>query len=204
MRTLFLLLVFIVAGGVALAQLFSGGIKAGVPLTDAFQRETFTTVSTNVTANSFSDSKRFVAGGMIELHLPFGFSIEADGLYHPLPLTTVTTEVGATFIGQESTSYTSWEVPVVGKYRFLHTPLIKPYIEAGPSFRFFDTTLISQNLSSHGFVLGGGVELKIPFLTISPELRYLLWGADATRPVTFTAESAQNQVEFLVGVSFGK
>lgn len=197
MRTLFLVLLLPAA---ASAQLFSAGIKAGIPLTDSFQDLTVPSAfTTGQTIHAYSSSKKFVAGGMVELHLPLGFSIEADGLYRPLRLITDVTFAGQPGMGRDSVNYTSWEVPFVGKYRFLHTPLIKPYVEAGPNFRFLDSPL-DHFMSNHGFALGGGVELKITKLRVSPELRYTRWGGDSN--FNFNAKSNQNQVEFLVGVTF--
>ena len=197
MRTLFLALFFTAA---ASAQLFSAGIKAGIPLTDSFENLTVPSAfTTGQTIHTYSSSKKFVAGGMVELHLPLGFSIEVDGLYRPLRLITDVTNASQPGMGRDSVNYTSWEVPFVGKYRFLHTPLVKPYVEAGPNFRFLDT-LPDHFMSRHGFVLGGGLELKAWKLRFSPELRYTRWGADSN--FNFNAKSNQNQVEFLVGVTF--
>jgi len=185
--------------GIASAQLFSAGIKAGAPLTDAFADLTFSSpVTTGLTVHSFSDSKKFVAGGMVELHLPLGFSIEADGLYRPLRLTIVTTIAGIAAPGKDSANYASWEVPMLGKYRFLHTPLIKPYVAGGPSFRILEAPLV-HFMSTHGFALGGGVEFKVFRLRISPELRFTRWGRDSN--FAFEAKSNQNQAELVIGLT---
>lgn len=189
---------FIILSSSAFAQLFSAGVKVGAPLSDAFSNGTFPTVNTNVTVQSFSDAKKYIFGPMVELHLPFGFSVEADGLYRPLPLTIVTPTGVA---GSLSNSYSSWEVTALGKYRFLHTPLIKPYVEAGPSFRFL-TGLPDGHLSTHGFLLGVGIEIKILKLRLGPELRYTRWGSDFNSALTFPARSDQNQGELLIGFSF--
>jgi hypothetical protein len=102
-------------------------------------------------------------------------------------------------MGRDSVNYTSWELPVVGKYRFLHTPLIKPYVEAGPNFRFLDAPL-NHYMSSHGFALGAGVEVKTWKLRFSPELRYTRWGSDSN--FLYLATSNPNQVELMLGVTF--
>jgi len=200
MRYLSSLFLGILFAGTVSAQLFTAGIKAGIPLTDGFADVTSPGLfTTGQTIHSFSDSKKFVAGGMVELHLPLGFSVEADGLYRPLRLTVVTTNAGSPATGKDSTNYASWEIPIVAKYRFLHTPVIKPYIAAGPSFRVLESPL-DHFVSTHGFTLGGGVEFKALRLRISPELRYTLWGGDSSFP--FGAKSNRNQAELLVGVTF--
>lgn len=197
MRTLFLYLFFI---GASWAQLFSVGIKAGVPVTDAFS-DTTSPLRNSVDqfVHTFSNSKKFVAGGMVELHLPFGFSVEADGLYRPLRLITEAGVVGNPGFGKNSQNITSWEVPIVAKYRFLHTPIIKPYVEAGPNFRALSSPLDSF-MSNRGFVLGGGIEIKALRLRVSPELRYTRWGSDSN--FNIYAKSNQNQAELLVGLTF--
>jgi len=136
------ILLCFVCSGVASAQLFSAGIKGGIPLTDPFADVTLPGFFTpGQTVHSYSSSKKFVAGGMIEFHLPFGLSVEADGLYHPSRLTVVTTNAGSPATGKLSTNYINWEIPVVAKYRFLHTPLIKPYVEAGVNIRVLEEPL---------------------------------------------------------------
>src|SRR5579862_3534877 len=133
MRILFLFLV-----PAAFGQIFSAGIKVGVPVTDPFAtaRLPFGVQGFGF-AQSGSDAKKYLIGPTVELHLPFGFSIDADGLYRPLQLVDVLSPAGQTFgTTTSSASYTSWEVTAALRYRFLHTPIVKPFAEAGPSFRF--------------------------------------------------------------------
>jgi hypothetical protein len=128
-----------------------------------------------------------------------GFSVEADGLYRPLRLIVDVTNAGMPGMGRDSVNYASWEVPIVAKYRFLHTPLMKPYVAAGPSFRFL-STLPANFMSSRGLVIGGGVEFKVTRLRISPELRYTRWGSDSN--FNFDTKSNRNQAELLIGVTY--
>lgn len=179
-------------------SLFSLGIKGGVPVTDAFSNSTENAV--DVVTHSFSNSKNYVIGPMVELRLPFGFSVEADALYRPLKLVTDTSLVTSGTI-HYATNVSSWEFPVLGKYHFLHTPIVKPYVEAGPIFR----ALGSQGyyFSNSGFAMGGGVDLKLLVVRIEPEIRYSRWGGDgAGRPGLFAAPSNLNQAELLIGISF--
>lgn len=199
MRSFFLFLLFHAA---ASAQLFSAGIKVGIPLTDPFENLTSqSTITTGQTIHTYSNSKKFVAGGMVELHLGFGLSVEADGLYRPLRLITDVTNAGSAGMGRDSVNYTSWELPVVAKYRFLHTPVVKPYVEAGPNFRFLSAPL-DHFMPGHGFALGGGVELKTWKLRIAPEIRYTRWAGDTNSSFQFYTKSNANQAELMLGVSF--
>jgi opacity protein-like surface antigen len=164
-------------------QILSIGVKAGLPFTDAFN--SFTSGS----YRSFSDSKNYIVGPMVELHLPLGLSAEANALYRPLNFAT----------NSSSSNYSSWEFPILAKYRFPF-PLIKPYVEAGPSFRTVGGFL-GSNLSNSGFTAGVGIELRLSRLRIGPEIRYTHWGADASAAQA-VFNSNQNQGEFLVGFSF--
>ena len=178
-------------------HLVSFGVKAGVPVTDAFSDHASTAV--DVITHSFSSSKNYTAGLMLELRLPLGFSVEADALYRPLNL-TVDTRVLPTLTSHLSNDVSSAEFPILGKYHFLHAPVVSPYIEAGPIFRAVATA--GSYLSNQGFAVGGGVDIKLLVLRVSPEIRSSRWGKDA--PVTgfLAAPSNINQAEFLIGVSF--
>jgi hypothetical protein len=180
----------------ASAQPISFGIRGGVPFTGGFSD--LTTTSGTSFVKMFSDSNEFEIGPMVELHLPLGLSVEADALYHPLNLTQ---EISTTSIVRNSTNVSSWEFPIVGKYRFLHLPLIKPFVEAGPSFRA--TGSAASYFSKAGFILGAGVELKLARIRIEPELRYNRWGSDAASAAAQgMTPSNVNQAQFLIGITF--
>src|SRR5258708_4319682 len=153
MRLLFLLLSLAFVPRLGYSQrLLSFGVKGGVPLTDA---------------SSGSESKNYVIGPMVELKLPLGFTIEADALYRPLNLTFLSFQFGSSF-DRVFADIGSWEFPILGKYHFLHTPLVKPYGEAGPIFRHFGSE--ASYLSNSGFALGGGIDFKVLLVRVSPEL----------------------------------
>jgi opacity protein-like surface antigen len=180
------------------AQPISFGLRGGVPFTGAFSDITET--SGNSFERTFSNSDEYVIGPMVELHLPLGLSVEADALYHPLNLAQEINNGTTTF--HNSMNFNSWEFPILGKYRFLPLPLIKPYVEAGPSFRATGSS-VSSYFSKSGFTLGAGVELKLSRLRIEPELRYTRWGSDASiAAVQGFAPSNINQAQFLIGITF--
>jgi hypothetical protein len=192
-KSIFCLILF---SSLSFAQSFSVGVKGGIPLSDPFSDKTISTI--NSVVHSFSGSTNFVVGPMVELHLPLGFSVEADALYRPMSLVT---ESVPNAVSRALSDHNSWKFPILVKYRFLHTPIIKPFIEAGPSFRTVDSTLSNQ-LSKKGFTLGGGIELKLAMIRLGPELRYTRWGSDAGGTVQSLFSSNPNQAEFLVGISF--
>lgn len=182
----------------AFGQHLSVGIKGGVPLTGGFSDTTVRGV--DLITRTFSDSKQYIIGPMVELRLPLSLGVEADALYHPLNFATENHLIPQN-VFRSAENITSWEFPVLGKFR-LAIPLVKPYVEAGPSFRHVGSN--RGYLSGRGFAIGGGIEVSILKVHIAPELRYTRWGADTkgTPGQGFLAPSQVNQAAFLVGVSF--
>src|SRR5713226_9685775 len=138
MRSLMLLISMAFLPSLGFSQrLLSFGVKGGVPLTDA---------------SSGSGSKNYVIGPMVELKLPLGFAMEGDILYRPLNLTAGSYTFGSS-IARSFEDVGSAEFPILAKYHFLHTTIVKPYAEAGPMFRHVGSN--ASYLSSGGFALGG-------------------------------------------------
>jgi hypothetical protein len=159
----------------------SFGLIAGVPFNN------LTNGSNQVT----DKSGMFTVGHTVQVSLPFGFRLEADALYRPLGYST-----------------SQWRFPVLAQYR-LKTPIMKPFVEAGYSYDHANLRLQRANASStpapslsvtshHGFVIGAGVDFKIPLVRISPEIRYTHdLGAIRVGNLLNT-----NQAELLVGFRF--
>ena len=194
---------FLIDGPAIFAQHISVGVTAGVPFTGGLSDFTTPSSVLNEVTHTYSNSHQYIVGPMIEVRLPFSLAIEADALYRPVnAATNVTAGTGSTqVVLQSSTNVATWEFPILGKFRFAF-PIVKPYVEAGPSFRSSGSDL--SYISGRGFTLGGGIEVKILRLRIAPELRYTHWGSDSPPPLnsSFYAPSNQNQGEFLVGFSF--
>lgn len=132
----------------------------------------------------------FVIGPMLDIRLPFSLGIEFDALYRRWEVE------GGT---QNGATKSSWEFPLYGKLR-MPFPIVKPYAGAGVNFqrlgdlgRFVGSASIDT--SRTGFLAAGGVELKVPVLRISPEVRYTYWPSKG-------ALQSSNQFDFLVGISF--
>jgi hypothetical protein len=180
------LLCFVVAAGFASAQPFGGGLKVGVPATDAFQ--VFPVPSPSVFTG---EAPRYTVGPYVELRLPASMSIEVDALYRSYDFRSA--GVGA--------SASSWEFPVLIKHRFFAGP-VRPYIDAGVSFsRLSDINLSSLNhRSNYGIVVGGGLEFNLFLIKVSPEVRYTGWALrdfDGSQ-----VQSKRNQLAVLVGFGF--
>ena len=179
------------------AQSLSVGLLGGANFND---------VVTAASAGNFSpvaNSSNFSIGPSLRVNLPAGFRIEADALYRPY---------GFNLEGGNGVMYAvsaqQWRFPVLLQYRF-KAPVLQPFVEAGLSFdhlagisdaaKSFITTgpgaLLHQ--SDAGIVIGGGVDVKIPFVRLSGELRY-------TRQTVsdFASISNLNQAEVLFGIRF--
>jgi hypothetical protein len=132
----------------------------------------------------------------VEVYLSLGLSVEGDALYGPLSLVV---PGGQWFFSPTIRTYSSWSFPVLGKYRF-RTPFVQPYLEAGPDFRTA-ASAISHYLAKAGVTAGVGVEGSAWKIRISPEVRFVHWGADSPDAGIFYA-SRRNQAQFLLGVSY--
>jgi Outer membrane protein beta-barrel domain len=188
----------------AFGQLFSFGVRGGVPLTSAY--------SSGDSVQVTSSSKGYLVGPMVELHLPFGLAVEADALYRPVQNLV---QISPNTYESYSSNAGSWEFPILAKYHFLPLPIVKPYVDAGPSFRTVSGN--EGNFSTAGLTLGAGVEVKLLRLRIEPEFRYIRWGSGngaINAQFMITGPSATgtyvpvivpanlNQAEFLVGIAF--
>jgi hypothetical protein len=194
----------------AFSQLFSFGVKGGVPLTD------FVNAASNDSAAGFvnfaTHTDRFLVGPTFELHLPFGFSVEVDALYRHFNYQETTQ--AANLLSVLNANSNDWEFPILGKYRFPHTKLVRPFIDAGVAFDTLQglTTSVSNVISSgttqvsngfiHGYVVGGGIDIKILVIHIQPEIRYTRWGDGHLFDPSGIIHSSENQGEFLLGVTF--
>jgi hypothetical protein len=178
-----------------LAQPFSGGIKAGLPLTDFVN---------TVQSGSASSTSEYIVGPMVELHLPLGLGVEFDVLYRHF---NYTAPVSSTTSALSNVSSGDWEFPLLAKYKF-PGKLVRPYAEAGVAWDTLSGLSSSigaappqQNSVTRGFVIGAGVDIHVLLLHIAPELRYTRWTSQHFN-IADVVNSNENQAEFLVGFTF--
>jgi opacity protein-like surface antigen len=206
MKPLFLLLF---GAASASAQLFSWGVKAGVPLTDFLN----TAESQQFAFTSTTD--RFIVGPTAELHLPFGLGVEFDILYRRFNYNGSGTLAGV--VTSSSASGNAWEFPLLAKYRF-STKIVHPFVDAGVAWDTLSglTQAITKNnitsttstpaelntTSTRGFVMGGGLSVKVLVVRLSPEIRFTRWGAQHFIDPNGLLHSNLNQGEFLLGITF--
>lgn len=197
-----LLLLWLIGTLSAFAQLFSFGVRGGLPLTDFYH------AVSSPGATLTSTSTRFIVGPTIELHLPAGFGVEADALYRHFNYRASANLVDALVNANASNG---WEFPLLVKYK---TPglFVRPFLDAGVAFNHWSgfrqlqvLALVSKSDVSGtdtGFVAGAGIELHTPLVRLSPEIRYTRWGASSITDLGGALRSNQNQVEVLVGLTF--
>ena len=164
------------------------GVVAGAPLSGDFRDEASPPRAFTGTATRFFDV-RFAAGLTAEVDLTKHLALEVNGLYRRLHFND----------GPEVV--VTWQIPVLAKYR-LSAPGVRPFVEAGPSFRL-SGNLHATSPSHCGITAGLGAEKQVRGLKIAPVLRYTRWtaGAKLTR-ASFQTLTNANQVELLVGFSF--
>jgi hypothetical protein len=200
-------LLLLILGAIAASaqSIFSIGVIGGAPFTDVVN-------ATNQNNLSFiPKSTNFTVGPSFQVNLPLSFRIEVDALYRPYSFTATQTLFNPSTAAALSTvgnvSGNQWTFPILAQYRF-KTPLVKPFVEAGVSFdHLSDLSAAANDITSGpgtlihqtnaGVVIGGGIDVKIPFIRLSGELRYTHQGT-----AYFQGISNQNQAEVLVGVHF--
>lgn len=166
---------------------FAFGGKLGAPLTEVFEAGIPPGINTSTTSFTF--------GPTAELRLPFGLGVEADILYKRSRLEQS---------GSGGHSANSWEFPLLAKYR-LAGDALHPYGIAGFSFRKISDVrsfVAGLETSTKGFVLGAGLEIGLPIITVQPEIRYTRWGEGLTNESTGSLMYNRNQLDFLFGIVF--
>jgi hypothetical protein len=194
MRNLVLLSLLTVAVN---AQSLSVGVIGGVPLTDVIRN------ASDGSLQWVPTSTNFTIGPSVRVNLPAGLRLEVDALYRPYGFSLFNSK-GASVL---DVSAQQWRFPALLQYRF-SLPFVKPFVEGGLSFDHLAglTSAAKGIVTSSGMflhqsdasvVLGGGVDVKIPFFRLSGELRY-------TRQTVsnFVSFSNLNQAEVLLGVHF--
>jgi opacity protein-like surface antigen len=187
----------------------SVGVRAGVPITDAFD-----TVRGNE-AGYFTNTKRYTVGPTIEFNFPWRLSARVDALYKRLGYEYQQTVPGSV---SSRTVANSWEFPATLKWEVIPGP-IRPFVDTGVSVRHIsgisqirtvrnavtdrDNAVEFNKRNDVGFVFGGGVAFKFGRVRVSPEFRYVRWGSETFRdPVRTLLRTNRNQGDFLLGVTF--
>ena len=91
----------------------------------------------------------------------------------------------------------TWEFPVLLKYA-LPVRRLRPFVQAGPSFRVWDSTQAVEP-SHYGFTAGLGSEMNWGRLRFAPVIRYTRWASEGVFPLRSTNP---DQVELLGTLSY--
>jgi hypothetical protein len=186
----------LVIGGLpAYSQMFSFGVKAGVPVTDVY------TIGFVPNGGAQAHEQRFTIGPTVEVHLPFHLSFEVDALWRQSSFSQISASISSF-----DTSVNDWQVPLLAKYEMKLGP-IHPFIDGGIVYRHVSTSSSSvpppTNPNTAGVSVGGGVTLKFLHLRLSPEIRYTKWPTPAfSSAYAGPVLSTSNQADLLVGITF--
>jgi hypothetical protein len=190
---------FLLLCSIASAQLITFGAKAGGILTEPGER--------------YDESRRYIVGPYLEVRLPLRFAIEGGALYSrfgsSIPLSAST--------GSLRTRGDLWQFPILGKYYVTAGPRdggIHPFLSAGVVLRkvWLDNSRVSLfsvraidyaagllgrvSDSGAGASFGGGLDVRVKRIGLSPEFRYVRWEGQrfpATNP---------NEAQILLGIHF--
>lgn len=193
------------------AQLLSPGVRMGSVLSENLR------AGANASGIYGAEKQNFVIGPSLEVRLPLLLAVEVDALYRTWDYRFAGGQTGQILSGRGEGS--GWEIPVLGKFR-MPLPLVKPFVSTGisflqvtsskyrqqcvgaqclPAFSFSGNAPELRDDSSRGWVLGAGADVKLG-LRFTPELRYTRWFDRVFS--TPGLRSNQNQVQFLVGISY--
>ncbi|HEX4138438.1 MAG TPA: hypothetical protein VHY84_27760 [Bryobacteraceae bacterium] len=181
-------LLLLVSANPAAAQLFGFGIEGGARLS----------TDTHGTIGSInSESKRYIVGPRVDVHLSHSFSVEVDALYRNVAFSAFENSPVVNELIRERAN--SWEFPAIVKYRY---PGFRahPFLGAGYDPRVVHgaditngafasgvvsgittyTYLLNQQSPTNykvtnGAVVSGGMDFVAGPVHISPELRFVHW-----------------------------
>jgi len=141
-----LLLIALLRPFAGVAQTVSLGLKAGIPVTEAFETANFDSGPADIfrtQINYTSRAKRYTVGPAVEVSLPFGLALEFDALYKRLDYNFSSKMRAAsfgTFNQQQHNIVSRWDLPLLLKYRVRTFAYRTPYISAGLNTNYIVNT----------------------------------------------------------------
>jgi hypothetical protein len=190
------------AGQILFAQRVSFGFVGGTPLTRDFPiyRTFYTDPSVGdglITYDWFSDTRSVLAGLSVNVDLGRNFSLEANAVHRNLHLETRTIyPEGSVYHDVFPTS--TWEFPILARYRLPLRGALRPFVEGGPSFRIRRNPGATEP-SRLGATAGAGIEFHSGHIRIAPALLYTRWQYDGGYP---HAATKRDQIEFVTELSY--
>lgn len=179
------------------AQNVSFGVVSGTSISRDFRtlHYPFTFETRTYTDSTLPGPRSQILGPMLEVDLPRQFSVEVNALHRNLRYTTSSDFPGTP---PSAATVSTWQFPVLLKYRFQVKPRLLPFLAAGPSFRTYSNPAGSRP-SRFGAAGAVGLDVALGKFRISPSLRYTRWASDKNVPFRPTIP---NQLEFLVATSY--
>jgi hypothetical protein len=195
----------------AVAQRVTFGAVTGSQLTDDFRDITCPDLAGSIlppppscplasgASRSVANASRaLIFGPKLKIRLSPSLSVEVEALRRAIRSTQTissafcldpdcTTRMPFTRV-DTGTEFT-WEFPVLGRYQMSGRRL-KPFVEGGPSFR------PAENREETGITAGGGIEIPLDWVRLTPSLRYTHWRYSAQY-----LGANQDQLEFVLGVA---
>jgi hypothetical protein len=189
--------------GIARGQRVSFGFVGGTHLTRDFPTSRTVFADPNVpggpvTFDLFSDTRSFLRGLSVEIDLGKGLSLEANALHRNLQLKQRFIDPGGSSIDYGRLTVSTWEWPILAKFRLPLRGPARPFLEAGPSFRTRHNPAGTEP-SQFGGTLGAGLEFRFHRFRLSPALRYTRWSYDGAYPRIATK---RDQLELVAGISY--
>jgi hypothetical protein len=203
LRLTIVALLALISPRLAFGQRLSFGFVGGTNLTRDFPiSRTLYVDDTHpeglTTFDLFSDTHSFIAGISAEVRFGRGLSLEGNALHRTLNLRRRLILPGGTTQDDGRNSVTTWEYPILLKYRLPVARMWQPFIEAGPSFRTRHNPAPTEP-SQIGGTAGVGVEFRMGRIRVAPAIRYTRWQYDGDYPRFATK---RDQVEFVTGISY--
>jgi Outer membrane protein beta-barrel domain len=195
---------------------FSVGIIGGAALTDLMDQ-----ISGN------SEAKHWTVGPILEFRFPASFAAEFSALYRRTGFTSEGYDIVGVITSRVRAN--SLEFPLLVKYYVGgQSAVARPYFSGGYVLRFLSNAHATIHVPSppvpdpppprtytaayglhsnpsQGMAIGGGLSFKAGPIRIAPEIRYSSWFTmpfDEYGSHGFHVKSAENQVDFLVSVTF--
>jgi hypothetical protein len=193
----------------AFAQRVTVGAVTGSQLTDDFRsiscpdRASSTTpppgcpLASGASRSVANASRAFIVGPKLNIRFSTSLSVEIEALHRAIRSTQTFSSAFCLdpdctmlmpFTRVNTGTEFTWEFPVLGRYQMSGRRL-KPFVEGGPSFR------PAENREQTGITAGGGFEIPLDWIRLTPSLRYTHWRYSAQY-----LGANQDQLQFVVGV----
>lgn len=197
------LLLLLTSAGPAAAQRVSFGFVGGSNLTRDFpiSRTLYSDgdyAGGLTTFDLYSEGHSLLAGLSAEVYFGKGLSIEGNAVHRKLHLKQRFLFPDGSRREDGEVGVSTWQFPMLVKYRMRRVGAMRPFVEAGPAFRTRHNPAPTEP-SQLGGTIGAGAEFQAGRVRISPVVRYTRWQYDGDFPRFATK---RDQIELLAGINY--